>query len=74
MRAPSGSKHPPSATNMNGGTGSLNSAGSRSGTRRREARTAKAGQGDGTLGGRAQKKAMQPYGKQGSGQNRPTVW
>ena len=69
MRAPSGSKHPPSATNLNGGTGSLNSAGSRSSNRRRDVRTGKAGQGDGTLGGRAQKKAMQPYGKQNSGQS-----
>ena len=60
MRAPSGLKHPPSATNVNGGTGS---AGSRSSNRRRDVRAGKAGQGDSTLGGKIQKKVMEPYGE-----------
>lgn len=60
MRAPSGLKHPPSATNVNGGTGS---AGSRSSNRRRDVRAGKAGQGDSTFGGKVQKKVMEPYGE-----------
>lgn len=63
MRAPSGSKHPPGGTNINGGTGSLSSAGSRSSNRRRDVRSGKVGQGDNALGKKGQKKVMEPYGE-----------
>ncbi len=60
MRAPSASKHPASATNVNGVNGVTNGSASRSSTRRRDAKSGKTGQ-DGDR--RIQKKVAEPYGK-----------
>ena len=60
MRAPSASKHPPSATVSHGVNGIVNGTGPRSSTRRRDAKSGKPGQ-DGDR--RVQKKIMEPFGK-----------
>ena len=60
MRAPSASKHPAIAANIDGVNGVVNGTGPRSSTRRRDAKSGKLGQ-DGDR--RVQKKVVEPYGE-----------